>query len=144
MYLIDTNILIRFLLPNDPAYQSVRRAVTTLKTRRERAVTTSQNLIEFWRVCTRPRDKNGLGLSVAATNHRLQLLERHFQVLRDESTAYTRWKALVFAYGVMGKQVHDTRIVASMIAHGVTEILTLNVNDFRRYIEINPVTPDDI
>src|SRR5215510_5270405 len=142
MFLVDTNILIRFLLPNDPAYQSVRRAVTTLKTRRERVVTTSQNMIEFWRVCTRPTNQNGLGLTVVATEHRIRLLERHFPVLRDESTAYTRWKSLVSAYGVMGKKVHDARIVASMMVHGVPRILTSNVNDFARYNEITAVAPD--
>ncbi len=33
MYLADTNILLRFLLRNDPAYPAIRQAVRTLKTR---------------------------------------------------------------------------------------------------------------
>ena len=47
MYLADTYILLRFLLRNDPSYQSIRQAVRILKTRREQLVTTPQNIAEF-------------------------------------------------------------------------------------------------
>ena len=36
-----------------------------------------------------------------------------------------------FAFG--GKQVHDANIVATMIAHGETRLLTFNESDFRRF-----------
>jgi len=101
-------------------------------------------MIEFWRVCTRPLDKNGYGLTVKQTENRLRLLERHFPILQDEPSAYARWKTLVLAYSVMGKQVHDARVVAAMLVHGVTQILTLNVGDFTRYREITAVAPDEI
>ena len=144
MYLADTNILIRFLLRNDPAYQPIRRAVTLLKTRRERIVTSAQNMVEFWRVCTGSPESNGLALSIEATGHRLRLLERHFPVLPEERQTYSEWKILVSKYRVMGKQVHDAHIVAAMTAHGVTQILTSNVRDFARYDEIIAFAPDDI
>ena len=35
-------------------------------------------------------------------------------------------------------------LVALMQAHGISNILTLNVNDFARYQEITPVTPAEI
>ena len=54
MYLADTNILLRFLLLNDPAYPAIRHSVRTLKARGEQIVTTPQNMAEFWNVCTRP------------------------------------------------------------------------------------------
>jgi len=37
---------------------------------------------------------------------------------------YTKWRRLVVSFGVSGIQVHDARIVATMIVHGVTHILT--------------------
>lgn len=36
MYLADTDILLRFLLRSEPAYQSSHEAVSIMKTRRER------------------------------------------------------------------------------------------------------------
>lgn len=145
MYLVDTNILLRFLLPNDPAYSVIRRAVGILKSRRERVVTTPQNIAEFWNVCTRPPTaRGGLGLTVEATERRLRLLERHFRVLPDDPEIYNHWKSLVTTHNVMGVQVHDARLVASMIANGITNILTANVADFTRYPGITVRSPDDI
>ena len=145
MYLADTNILLRFLLRNDPAYPTIRQAIRILKTRREHLVTTSQNIAEFWNVCTRPTTaRGGLGLSVEATERRVRLLERHFRVLPDSSATYQQWKALVLAHHVRGVQVHDARIVATMLGTGVANILTSNVSDFRRYPGINVFAPEDI
>jgi len=145
MYLVDTNILLRFLLPNDPAYSVIRRAVGILKSRRERCVTTPQNIAEFWNVCTRPPTaRGGLGLTVEATERRLRLLERHFPALPDQPETYNHWKSLVADHTVMSVQVHDARLVASMIVNGVTHILTANVSDFTRYPGITVSAPDQI
>ena len=40
-------------------------------------------------------------------------------------------------------QVHDARLAAAMLAHGLTHILTFNADDFRRYPGIVPITPDE-
>ncbi|MEN6357468.1 MAG: hypothetical protein ABFD83_10330 [Armatimonadota bacterium] len=45
---------------------------------------------------------------------------------------------------VNGKQAHDARIVALMLAHGITHILTLNPGDFSRYTGVTPVTPNEV
>jgi hypothetical protein len=74
----------------------------------------------------------------------MRLLERHFPVLPDSPEIYSHWKSLVTTYNVVGVQVHDARLVASMIAHTVTNILTSNVSDFSRYSDINVSAPDDI
>ena len=38
----------------------------------------------------------------------------------------------------MGKQVHDTRIVAVMLTYNVTHLLTFNVPDFLRFQALPP------
>lgn len=145
MYLADTGILLRFLLRNDPSYPAIRHAVRIIKIRREQLVTTPQNIAEFWNVCTRPTAaRGGLGLSVEATERRLRLLERHFRVLPDSPAVYKEWKALVLAHGVKGVQVHDARLVAAMKVHGVARIITLNVDDFKRYPGIKAFVPSDV
>jgi predicted nucleic acid-binding protein len=41
-----------------------------------------------------------------------------------------------------GKQLHDANIVATMLAHGETRILTFNAPDFRRFAPmIEVLTP---
>jgi hypothetical protein len=44
----------------------------------------------------------------------------------------------------MGVNVHDARLVAAMIAHGVTHVLTANVKDFARYPTVTAVAPGEI
>ncbi len=145
MYLADTNILLRFLLRNDPAYSAIRQAVRTLKARGEQIVSTSQNMAEFWNVCTRPSTlRGGLGLSVEATDMRLRLLERHFPVLPDSPVVYERWKELVLTHKGIGVNVHDARLVAAMIVHDGAHILTTNVKDFGRYSAVTAVAPEAI
>lgn len=40
---------------------------------------------------------------------------------------------------VRGRQVYDARLVAVMLAHGITHILTFNGNHFRRFTGITVV-----
>lgn len=80
------------------------------------------------------------------TERLLQLVEYLFPVLPDSSEVYKEWRRLVVAFGVSGVQVHDARLVASMKINGILHILTLNVEDFKRYISegITAVAPGDV
>jgi predicted nucleic acid-binding protein len=44
----------------------------------------------------------------------------------------------------MGKQVHDTRLVAAMLTHNITHLLTFNVDDFKRFADIVVVDPRSV
>lgn len=57
-------------------------------------------------------------------------------VLEDSELVLADLLALVRRYSVRGKQIHDANIVASMRAHGITRLATLNVTDFRRFEDL--------
>jgi predicted nucleic acid-binding protein len=144
-YLIDTNILLRFLLQQDSNFAEIRRAVRLLKSRREKMYITGQTIAEFWNVCTRPiTARGGLGLSVSETKSRLELLERNFLILPDSPKVYEEWKRLVENYKVSGVQVHDARLVATMNVFGIQNIITLNTKDFSRYQNILVIEPKNV
>lgn len=103
-----------------------------------------QNLAEFWNVSTRPIDKNGYGFSVEHTNRRLLVIEQFCEVVTEDDDSYQIWKNLLNAYALTGVSVHDARLVSVMLAHGVTEVLTLNERAFRRYAGISVLTPDSM
>ncbi len=52
-----------------------------------------------------------------------------------------RWLDLCTRHAVRGRQAHDTRLVAVMLAHGITHLVTLNAGDFERYSEIKCLVP---
>lgn len=122
-YLADTNILLRIARRTDSNYTIVRNCVDNLLVEGHRIHTTLQNFAEFWNVSTRPVNQNGLGLTVSETDDLLCDLESAFPVLPDLPAVYTEWRELVVNYGVSGVQVHDARIVTTMLVHGVTHIL---------------------
>jgi len=143
-YLADTNILLRISRHQEPTYVQVRTALRALKAQGTVLCFTSQNLAEFWNVCTRPADRNGLGLSVAETDRRAQLIESTFKLLADNEQVHHEWRRLIVAHSVMGVQVHDARLVAAMRVHGLTHMLTLNDRDFARYPGISAVHPSNV
>ena len=139
VYLVDTNILLRRQDAQHAQFQVADRAVIRLQDQNERLCVARQNLIEFRNVASRPLDKKGLGLSPAAADLELDDAEREFDVLAEDNLVYVVWRQLIAAKGVSGKQVHDARLVASMLVYGITHLLTFNGADFRRF-EALPAT----
>ena len=144
-YLLDTNILLRTISPNDPMHIETVAAIDILNASREQVVIAPQNLIELWNVCTRPTEKNGLGFTPERTKAEVDRLKRLFIFIPDTPAIFPEWERLVTTYEVKGTKVHDTRLVAFMLVHRLSQILTFNVKDFRRFsLEITPVSPKEI
>jgi len=87
-------------------------------------------MVEFRNVATRPVAVKGLGLSTAETETLAATFEARFRMLSETPDIYPAWKALVRALGVIGKRVHDARLVAVCHVHAVTHLLTFNVGHF--------------
>ena len=102
IYLVDTNVLLRFLRYEDPSYQIAQDVVRKLKTENHQLQTTLQNLAEFWNVSTRPVNQNGFGRTPLETNRFLQELELLFPLLPDSPAVYRVWRRLVVDYSVSG------------------------------------------
>ncbi|MFO0847119.1 MAG: type II toxin-antitoxin system VapC family toxin [Gemmataceae bacterium] len=124
--LLDTNILVRSFVPSD----------------RDRPCLVPQHVYEFWVVSTRPAANNGRGLSAAEAAAEVAFLESNLTLLPDPATLYAEWKRLVTTHGVVGKPAHDARLVAAMLAQGVTHLLTFNGAHFTRFpgVVVDPRT----
>ncbi len=140
--LADSGILLRLFELGDPRTDAVLRAVATLRDQGDTLVTAAQNIAEFWNVCTRPATaRGGFGLSLSDTERRLVEIEGAFTLLPDLPTTYAIWRNLIVAHAVLGKQVHDARLAAIMLGHGVAHIVTLNGRDFTRYPGLTVIDP---
>ncbi|HWP53326.1 MAG TPA: PIN domain-containing protein [Pyrinomonadaceae bacterium] len=141
IYLIDTNILLRSIQTDDPSYGHARRAVAALIDQDHQLSVVAQNLIEFWAVATRPRESNGLALSIAETAAHVTSFQQTFKLLLDTPAIFSEWERLVQLHSVSGRQAHDARLVAAMLVHNASHLLTFNVADFKRFQEITVVDP---
>jgi predicted nucleic acid-binding protein len=144
LILIDSNVLIRWVQPEDPQFSVVRQAIKRLGDLSAIPCYTSQNLGEFWNVLTRPTNRNGYGLSLPETILRAELVESRFTLLPDNPGVHQEWRRLLVDYGVLGVQVHDARLVAAMRLHGIERILTFNAKDFVRFDHIKAVHPSQL
>jgi predicted nucleic acid-binding protein len=143
-HLLDTNILLRLAQRDDPEHSRIRAAIESLIEGGADLCYTPQNVVEFWNVFTRPKDRNGFGLSAAEGDREASLLEDQFTLLPDNERIHTEWRRLVVAHSVSGTKVHDARLVAAMRVHAVTHLLTLNTSDVARYPGITAVHPHDV
>ena len=143
-YLVDTNILLRWVKPDDRDYPLVVIAIDFILKEDAVLCYTSQNVAEFWNTCTRPADRNGYSLSPQETDRRAKFFESKLQLLPDSLAVHQEWRRLLVSHNISGVQVHDVRLVAAMRVHGVKRILTFNDRDFARYADIEAVHPRTI
>jgi predicted nucleic acid-binding protein len=140
-FLVDTNILLRSIDLSHPMNALSDQTLRTLREQGEQLCIVPQNLIEFWNVYTRPLERNGLGGTPEKAEQEVTQLKAFFPLLLDTPAIYPAWERLVSAYRVQGVNVHDARLVAAMLVHGLTHIVTFNGRDFARYAEITVVVP---
>lgn len=136
--LLDTSILARLADHADVRRPIAVAAIAKLHRRGEVLHLTPQNLVEFRNFATRPIPANGLGLAVAGAEHLAAIFEASFPLLVETPDVYPAWKSIVTTLGIIGKQVHDARLVAVCHVHSMTHLLTFNVGHFLRMAGCGP------
>jgi predicted nucleic acid-binding protein len=143
-YLLDTNLLLRAYQPADSTHLQALRVVRRLISNGEQVYITAQNLVEFWAVATRPVAVNGFGWDTKQVATQVQQIRYQFTLLQDSPYILGHWLQLVASRSVIGKRVHDARLVAVMLAYDITHLLTFNTQDFKSFTGIVLVHPDDV
>lgn len=142
--LVDANFLLRIAQPESPLSPTAIAASVELSKAGIELCIVPQALYEYWVVATRPKEVNGLGLSIPDVESLVNDLLDDITLLRDERGIFTHWYELVVRHAVHGKLAHDARLVAAMKRHGLTNLLTFNHSDFARFTGINVFTPANI
>lgn len=140
-YLADTNLLLRLSDTPSPQNPIAAGALARLLREEHEVFITAQNIVEFWAVATRPVEANGLGWNPEHTRREVRALREKFPLLPDHSDIFTIWLRLVEDLPVVGKRVHDARLVAVMKANGVEHLLTFNGGDFAIFPGLSVVEP---
>ena len=142
---VDTNIFLRTANREDPLHSLAQKAIDMLDRRGDRVMLLPQNLYEFYTVATRPKiSRGGLGLNTRSALYQVDRLLELFELLPDSPQILPEWRQLIQAHSVSGVAAHDARIVAAMNVHRISNLLTLNTADFKRYSHITVLHPNDI
>lgn len=142
--LLDSNILLRWVEPDQPDQVIVAGALSKLQLADADLCYTSQNLGEFWNTLTRPANRNGYGLTPAQADRRAHAIESRISLLPDTPDIHIEWRRLRVAHSTFSVQVHDARLAAAMHVHDVKRILTFNTRDFARFPDIEAIHPADL
>lgn len=143
--LLDTNLLTRLANPAQQEMHAMAEAVIeTIFIRGHVPCLLPQSIYEFWVVATRPQDVNGLGMTPQEVRGEIDSMMSLFHLLQDERAIFLRWLDLVTTYEVSGKPAHDARLVAAMLRHDLSYLITFNVADFARYSEVTSIHPSEV
>lgn len=143
-YLLDTNVWLRVVQSGSIQHPIAVNAIATLLEQGDELYITAQNVIEFWSVASRPATANGLGWSTGAVGLEIDRMLAQFPLLDETPTVFMHWLRLVSAYNVVGRRVHDVRLVAVMVTHGISHLLTFNTDDFSAFSEIVTVESNHV
>ena len=131
MIFVDTNVLVYSTARSAPSHARARAALARCAAAGPLAIS-RQVLREYTATMTRPQTW-GRALTLAEALGDAQTFARRFTVLEDGPAVWDRLRELSHGVAFAGKQVHDANLVATMLAHGVTRLLTFNEGDFRRF-----------
>ena len=130
---LDTNILLTAVTPFRPLYSAAVTVLNDWPANGRELFASGQVLREWLVVATRPIEVNGLGLSLEDALHDISAFRSRLILLEETESVATRLVELVAKYASVGKQIHDTNILATALTYEVESILTCNAADFRRY-----------
>jgi predicted nucleic acid-binding protein len=137
----DTNVLLRSIERGHRHQPLAVESIKGLQAKGHEIIVVPQFVYELWVVATRPIDQNGLGFAAERADGLIDEVLKLYPIFEDESGVFDLWRIAVRRARVLGKQAHDARLVAAMLRHGVTHLLTFNVADFARFTDISALDP---
>ena len=129
---IDTNILIYASLKESPFHQASKECLEKLQNQEVVLVISRQVLREYLSAMTRPNTIT-MELQHEEIIQAIRNFEEDFIVLNEGAEVTKKLLKLAEKISVSGKQIHDANIAATMLVNGITELLTHNVSDFKRF-----------
>ena len=144
-YALDSNILLRSIEADHPQQSEALSLINKLVGRGEDVFLLPQIFYEFWVVATRPMEnENGLGLSAAEADAVVTKFASAFPIVHDTPEVFRQWRELVARQAVLGKNAHDARLAAAVIAHGIDHLVTFNKGHFKRFSGMTAILPSEI
>jgi predicted nucleic acid-binding protein len=131
---LDTSLVVAATVELHPSHRAAAEFVDELVSETGHVCISPQICREFLVVLTRqPVSGRVFGIDEAVAALEVWITGC---ILLDENEAVIReCLSLVRRHGVLGKQIHDCNIVATMKAHRVRRLVTRNPADFKRFQE---------
>lgn len=128
--LVDTSVLLAVCDLGRP--DVAQRCTEFIESRRDLCLST-QVVREFAVAATAPIELGGLGLSTADALENIRRYLEFMPLLPSSRGEFRAWADLLQVHAVTGKRIHDANMVATALAHGLAQIITLDVSAFEGF-----------
>ena len=78
---------------------------------------------------------------IASVIEDIRRFGKNFFIAEEDSLVTEKLLSLMATFSFRGKQVHDANIVATMLRHDITTLLTHNISDFERFSSLIKIIP---
>jgi predicted nucleic acid-binding protein len=131
--MLDTNVLLAATDKGRAEHEQALKIFNDWPGRGTTLYTSGQIMREYLAVATQPAGKNGLGLKLADALANVHAFRGRTSLLAEDGKVADRLLALLADVACGGKQVHDANVVATMLAHGIDTVVTINLDDFTKF-----------
>ena len=129
---IDTNILIYATMSQSPFNKVAQQTLQRLNSDGAELWISRQILREYLAVLTRTPAYGG-PIPMRTLTSEIASFTKQYNIAEDSANVMTNLLNLISRVTVVGPQVHDANIVATMQARGIERILTRNIRDFNLF-----------
>jgi predicted nucleic acid-binding protein len=132
---LDTNILVYAAVTTSPYHTKARQIIHQYQTSSAKLWISCQIIREYLVTLSRPQVYTK-PLSISALASDVDYFLNNFHVTEDNCAITKKLLELAQKIPTAGKQLHDANIVATMLVHGISTLVTCNITDFKRYSKL--------
>lgn len=140
MTLCDSNILVYAYDSTSPYHLKAKRFLEEKTKIKGEIGITPQVLLEFFGVVTQ-KVKQPLNVETASELIKEIANNKNIVCLYPRQATYLRTLELAKKYKILGRDIFDAYLVATMLDNGVGLIYTRNLKDFEKFSEITALDP---
>ncbi len=129
---VDTNVLLRAIYSTLPHHKECLAIVDKMWNDNIELWISRQIIREYLVQATHPNTLQ-IQMSIEQRIKYVQNIQTLFRAADETQQTTEQLLQLLKEYPTIGKQIHDANIVATMLVHGIDTLLTINIDDMKRF-----------
>lgn len=132
---VDTNVLLRAMIPRMTLHQEAEAMIQRMWTEHVELWVSRQVIREYLVQVTHPNTFSPT-LEIGQILAQIEVIAVLFRVADETQAVTNELLNLLETHPTRGKQIHDANIVATMLTYDIDTLLTMNVEDVKRFNDV--------
>ena len=132
---VDTNILLRATVFEFPDYARIKPVVDQRIADGDELWINGQVIREYFNQVTRPQSFMQ-PITSDQVARQYKKLRAVFKIAVETDAVIEQFVTLLQTHPKGGKQVHDTNLIATMLVYQIPTLMTLNLDDMKRFSDL--------